>query len=92
MANVLVVVKVYPSGVDIDFGKLVDEIRKKLPDNYTIARSAEEPIAFGYKALKLHVVIPEDTEGGTEQLEDLIKAVDLVDEVEVEAVHRISEF
>ncbi|MEB3756551.1 MAG: elongation factor 1-beta [Desulfurococcales archaeon] len=92
MAKVLVVAKVFPNGVDIDFNSLVDDIRKKLPEGYDIAKTAEEPIAFGYKALKLYVVIPEETEGGTDTLEEILKNHELIDEVEIEAVHRLSEF
>jgi elongation factor 1-beta len=33
--------------------------------------------------------MPEETEGGTEELESILRSVDGVDEVEVEVVHRI---
>ncbi len=92
MAKVLVVAKVFPNGVDLDFNALVDDIRKRLPEGYDIAKTAEEPIAFGYKALKLYVVIPEETEGGTDTLENILKSHEQIDEVEIEAVHRLSEF
>lgn len=92
MAKVLVVVKVYPSSADTDLDELVDSIRRRLPEGYDIARSAKEPIAFGLSALKLYVVMPEEVEGGTEELEKLIAGVEGVEELEVEAVHRLSEF
>jgi elongation factor 1-beta len=92
MAKVLIVAKVFPKGIDIDFNSLVDDLRKRLPEGYDIAKTAEEPIAFGYKALKLYVVIPEETEGGTDTLEEILKNHELIDEVEIEAVHRLSEF
>lgn len=92
MAKVLVVTTVYPSGTDIDLDKLVEKIKEKLPEGYTITRYDKVPIAFGLSALKLYFVIPEESEGGTSRLEELLQGVEGVEEVEVEAVHRISEF
>ncbi len=88
MANVLVIMKVFPSSLDIDLNELKEKISSKLPEGYSIRSSGEEPIAFGLKALKLIVEMPEDVEGGTERLEQIIKSLDEVEEVEVEAVHR----
>ncbi|MEB3765801.1 MAG: elongation factor 1-beta, partial [Desulfurococcales archaeon] len=55
-----------------------------------IMGSGEEPIAFGLKALKIIIAIPEETEGGTEKLEEFLKQVEGVEEVEIETVHRLS--
>ncbi len=90
MAKVLVVVKVYPSDINIDLDELADKIRKKLPEEADIARSAKEPIAFGLTALKLYILIPEETEGGTESVEEALRSVDGVEEVEIELVQRVS--
>ncbi len=90
MANVAVIMKVLPNDVSIQPQELLERIKKALPENYKIIGSGEEPIAFGLKALKIIISIPEQTEGGTEQLEKLLKQVEGVEEVEVEAVHRLS--
>jgi len=90
VARVAVVLKVFPNSVDIQPGELLERIKAKLPENYEIMGSGEEPIAFGLKALKVIIAIPEESEGGTEALEQLIKSVDGVEEVEVETVHRLS--
>ncbi len=90
MANVAVIMKVLPNDVSIQPQELLERIKKALPENYKIMGSGEEPIAFGLKALKIIISIPEQTEGGTEQLETLLKQVEGVEEVEVEAVHRLS--
>ena len=92
MAKVLALLKVYPADAGIDLGKLVEQIKAKLPQGYEITRHEEEPIAFGLKALKLYVLMPEEEEGGTSRLEEIVRGVEGVDEVEVEAVHRISQF
>ncbi len=89
MARVAVVMRVLPNSVDIQPGDLLERIKSKLPTNYEILDSGEEPIAFGLKALKIIITIPEETEGGTEQLEQFIKSIDGVEEVEVETVHRL---
>ncbi len=92
MARVLAVVKVYPSGTEIDLDKLVEDIKSKLPEGYEITKHQKEPIAFGLNALILYILMPEETEGGTSTLEDLLRSVEGIEEVEVEAVHRISQF
>ncbi len=90
MARVAVVVKVLPNDINLDLNELLERIKQALPEDYEIMGSGEEPIAFGLKALKIIVAIPEETEGGTEDLESKLKSVEGVEEVEVEAVHRIS--
>jgi elongation factor 1-beta len=92
MAKVLVSVKIYPKDVETDRSEIVDAIRKQLPKDYEIVRTAEEPIAFGYTALKTYITIPEETEGGTNKLEEILKSIDKIDNFEVESVHRLSEF
>ena len=92
MAKVLVVVKIYPEGVEINLDQLAETIKSKLPEGYEITRYDKEPIAFGLSALRLYVLMPEDVEGGTSSLEELLQGIEGVEEVEVEAVHRISEY
>ena len=89
MARVAVVLRVLPNSVEIQPSELLEKIRMNLPGDYQILGSGEEPIAFGLKALKIIISIPEETEGGTEQLEQFIKGIDGVEEVEVETVHRL---
>jgi len=89
MARVAVIMKVYPNSIDLDLGSLLERIKSSLPEGYRVEGHGEEPIAFGLKALKLIVTMPEEVEGGTEVLESIIKGVDGVEEVEVEAVHRM---
>ena len=90
MARVAVVLKVFPNSVEIQPSDLLERIKSKLPENYEIMGSGEEPIAFGLKALKVIISIPEESEGGTESLEQFIKSIEGVEEVEVETVHRLS--
>ncbi len=92
MAKVLVVVSIYPSSTDIDLDKLVETIKAKLPEGYEVARHDKVPIAFGLNALKIYFIIPEEIEGGTSKLEELLQGIEGIEEIEVEAVHRLSQF
>ena len=90
MARVAVIMRVFPSSVEVEPAKLKEVIESRLPEGYEIKGYGEEPIAFGLKALKLIVEMPEEKEGGTEELEEAIRSLPEVDQVEVEAVHRMS--
>lgn len=89
MARVAVILKVFPSSIDIEPVKLKEVIESKLPEDYRIRDYGEEPIAFGLKALKLVVEIPEESEGGTGRLEEILQSIPEVNEFEIEAVHRL---
>ncbi len=91
MARVLVVMRILPEDISIDLDELKEKIRKSLPEGYEIARHDIEPIAFGLKALRLYIIMPEETEGGTEPLEKLVNSVEGVSQAEVEIVHRMTE-
>lgn len=89
MARVAVAIRVFPSSADVNLDELVERIKSSLPPQYVLVKSSEVPIAFGYRALRLVITMPEETEGGTEELESILRSVSGVDEVEVEVVHRI---
>ncbi|MEM2025116.1 MAG: elongation factor 1-beta [Desulfurococcaceae archaeon] len=88
MSKVAVILRVLPEDISVSLEQLVAELKKKLPSQYSLEAWDEEPIAFGLKALRLLVLIPESTEGGTEPLEELIGQLPGVSQVEVLVVHR----
>ncbi|MGC9210485.1 MAG: elongation factor 1-beta [Acidilobus sp.] len=90
MARVAVLMTVIPSSVDVNLADLVKEIERSLPSDFKLLSSAEEPLAFGIKALKLVVSMPEDYEGGTDALEEAVRSVPGVEDVQVDAVTRLS--
>ncbi len=90
MARVAVIAKVYPDSPEADLNKLLETIKSKLPEGFEVIDTREVPIAFGLKALQLAVAIPEETEGGTEELESILRSVEGIQEVEIESVTRIS--
>ncbi len=89
MGEVLAIFKIYPKDINIDLNKIIDELKKALPENIKIARTEEEPIAFGLKVLKVAMIMPEDLEGGTSTIEDTILKLPQVSQVEVEYVTRV---
>jgi len=90
MAKLAVIVKVLPEDVNVNLDELVSKIKKKLPEKYELKDYRKEPIAFGLQALLISVIMPENVEGGTEELEKIIAGVSGVGEVSVEYVSRIS--
>ncbi|MDD1673964.1 MAG: elongation factor 1-beta [Methanomicrobiales archaeon] len=71
MGSVVAILRVMPESIDVDLGKLTVTIRKTIP---AVQDIAEEPIAFGLKALKVAAIVGDD-EGGTEPLEKAIAAI-----------------
>lgn len=67
---------------------LKSKIQSSLPAGSTVQKFEEEPIAFGLVALIAHVVLPEDAGGIMDQVEDAIRGVDLVSEIQVLRVGR----
>lgn len=90
MARVMALVRVLPEDVEVDLDVLARKISAALPENYLLAEARREPIAFGLEALLLLIVMPEETEGGTYDLEQRITAVEGVSEVEILRVTRAS--
>ncbi|OYT62725.1 MAG: elongation factor 1-beta [Thermofilum sp. ex4484_15] len=88
VAKVAVLIRVFPESTETSLEELTDRIRNVLPSEYEIASRGEEPIAFGLKALLLKILMPEDKEGGTSELEEVISKVEGVSQVEVIMVSR----
>jgi translation elongation factor aEF-1 beta len=88
MAKVLASIKIFPNDANIDLGPLKTKIQASLPAGSTVQRFEEEPIAFGLVALIAHVLLPEDVEGKMDQVEEAIRSVDSVSEIQVLRVVR----
>jgi len=79
MGNVAMSLKIMPESPETNIEKIKDELSKILK----IQDSKIEPIAFGLKALKILIIVPDK---GTEEIEKKIKNIDGVSTVEVESV------
>ncbi len=89
LARVLASIKIFPSDANIDLNALKSKIQSSLPAGSTVQRFDEEPVAFGLVALIAHVVLPEDAAGQMDGVEEAIRGVDQVSQIEVLRVGRV---
>ncbi len=87
MAKVVAQVKIFPTETTVDLTELRKQVEKALPPETSIARFDEEPIAFGLVALVARVVMPEE-EGRMDKVEEALKSVENVGEIQVVNVWR----
>jgi elongation factor 1-beta len=87
--KVMVSLKIFPSGIEVDRESLKKEIEKKLPDYASVYGFEEEPIAFGLVAVIAHVLVPEDREGGIDGVESSLKKIDKISDFQTLMVRRV---
>ncbi|MEM1546089.1 MAG: elongation factor 1-beta [Candidatus Methanomethylicia archaeon] len=85
---VMVQLKIFPENNEVNLEKLKRDITSVLPQTMNIKKIVEEDLAYGYKVLKAFITMPEETEGGTTKLEEIISSVSGVTQVDVELVWR----
>jgi translation elongation factor aEF-1 beta len=81
--------KVFPTDTEIKSGDLVESIKSKMPAEMIIKRTAEEPVAFGLVASILDIQI-EEKEGSMDALEEAVRSSELVSQLDVIGVSRVS--
>lgn len=91
MAKVAVLMRILPEDATIKPDQLLEKLREKLPEKYHIAQHQSEPIAFGLEALRVIILMPEDVEGGTNELEEIVSSIEGVSQVDVLNVARMME-
>ena len=89
MAKVLASIKIFPNDANIDLSGLKTKIQSSLPTGSTVQKFEEEPVAFGLVALVAYVVLPEDAAGHMDQVEEAIRSIDQVSQIEVLRVGRV---
>ena len=89
MAKVVVVAKIYPENVNENLEGLVDKIKEKLPSEIKVNDYKIEPLAFGIKVLRIQFLMPEEYEGGTTKLEEILGNIKGISEIEIEMVTRL---
>ena len=83
-------IKIFPADAPADMSALKDSVRKGLEGKATIYKYEEEPVAFGLVALVAHVLVPEEAQGRMDEVEDILKNVKGVSEVQVMVSRRIA--
>ena len=84
LSEVMAVYKIMPSEQGTDLSKVEASLREKV----NVKKVEREPIAFGLVALKVTIFMM-DAEGETDRVEERMKEVEGVGEVEVLEVTRL---
>ena len=89
MSKLVARIKILPSESDSDIDSIPNILKETLPESFKLLVHKKEPIAFGLYSVLADITL-EDAEGQMELLEESIRKVEAVGEIEVINVSRQS--
>lgn len=89
MARLVVRIRILPAEADSNLESVLQSIKSTLPQGMEMKGHALEPIAFGLKAIVGDFLL-DDAEGQMDKIEESIRAVEGVGEIEVMNISRQS--
>lgn len=84
MGKVAIVLRIMPESADLDVGGLKDNIGKAVQ----VQNVSIEPIAFGLNAINATILV-DDSEGASEAVEEKIRKVSGVGELQILEMNRV---
>jgi elongation factor 1-beta len=89
MARLVARIRILPAEAESNLEQVTELLRKSMPEGMELKNSSMEPIAFGLKAI-IGDFLLDDAEGQMDKLEESIKQVQGVGEIEVMNISRQS--
>lgn len=89
MARLVVRIRILPADADVNPDNVAKSIKGAIPQGMELKAHAKEPIAFGLQALVGDFLL-DDVEGQMDRLEESLKTVEGVGEIEVVNISRES--
>lgn len=88
MATILITLKIMPESPEANVGEIEESVKGKITEyGAKVIKTEEEPVAFGLKALKV-IIAMDEKKGDTEPLENSLKQINGVRNIEVTDVRR----